>query len=84
MKRLSSPFIILLLACIGLSFNLKAEETSILKIISQSEGNVYKPLEWIEITGAEKGVIVVYDGTGREYTRGSAGETLKFQVGGSL
>jgi len=64
--------------------NALAEETGILKINSQSECNLFKPLDWIEITGAEKSVIVVYDGTDREYARGSAGETLKFQVGGSL
>ncbi|MCK4992061.1 MAG: hypothetical protein KAS29_16290, partial [Bacteroidales bacterium] len=66
-----------------MSISLKAE-TSNLKIKNQPESGVFKPLDWIEITTAEKGVIVVYDGTGREYVRGSAGKTLKFQVGGSL
>ena len=84
MRRFPIKIIVLLLASFIISFNLKAEEAPTLKIIGQSKSNVFKPLDWIEITGAEKGVIVVYDGTGREYALGSARETLKFQVGGSL
>ena len=94
MKRLSITLIALILASFGMSFRLNAvvsdqgnalaEETGILKIYSQFEGNLFKPLDWIEIATDEKGVIVVYDGTGREYARGNAGESLKFQVGGSL
>ncbi len=94
MKRLPITFMVLMLAGIGISFSLKASdtdqniapdpETTSLHITNQPESGVFKPLDWIEITGAEKGVIVVYDGTGREYARGNAGETFKFQVGGSL
>ncbi len=94
MKKQQILIIILLLAGIGLSFSPKINsagniyqqsiETGILKIINQPESNVFKPLQWIEISGAKKCVIVVYDGKGREYVRGNAGETLKFQIGGAL
>jgi len=94
MKKQQILITILLLAGIGLSFSPKinsagesyqpSTETGILKVINQPESNVFKPLQWLEISGAKKNVIVVYDGKGREYVRGNEGESLKFQVGGAL
>ena len=56
MKRFAITLVVIILASFGVSFSLKAEGSPILKILKQSEGAVFQPLDWIEITGAEKGV----------------------------
>ena len=46
--------------------------------------NVYKPLEWVELSGLQTGTVIVHDGNGNEYVRKVVSGRLEFRVGGDL
>ncbi len=45
---------------------------------------VYKPLDWIELSGLQPGIVKVLDGSGEEYFRKTVIDSLSFMVGGYL
>ena len=64
MKKSPITLIVLILLSFGMSFSLNAEESGILKIISQSEGAVFQPLDRIEISGPWKEQKIIYEQNG--------------------
>jgi hypothetical protein len=45
---------------------------------------LYKPLELIELSNLQDGVVIVLDGNGKEYVRETISGSMKFMVGGNL
>lgn len=72
-------FILLVLA----SFPLHAQQ-SILKLQNLSQNTPFLPLESVEVTSSQPGILVVSDGLGRKYLQGEIADQLSLNAGGAL